>query len=567
MKSIFVKIILLFSILSIAHTETTWTTGHYSNNAYIQHKLSIENALTVTIKGETEKGHDFIRIYDCHSKEVGRFSGTINETFTVSGSFIRAILTSNNSVTKNGVTISISSGEKTKTWTTGHYGNHKYLQHKLSIEKTSTVTVKGETEENKDFIIIYDSHHKEVGRFSGIINKTFTINDSSIKAILKSNGSITKSGVTVSISSATNHPPTASGISYYINAISGNDSNNGTSPSSAWKTLAKVEASSKNFNAGDIIHFKGGESFVGTLNLQNIDGNTSNPITFTSYGTGQANITNAIKIDNWKNEGSNIWSKSIEDNVYQVFKGNVSLKNARSEFMKLNQGGTTNLSSDDLINKTGILNAYVYVYPRAWISFSRKIIDYTPSTGKITLDRALNYGASNDNRLYILNSLGYMTHQDDWVYDENKHKLYIYSNNEPTNINVAINKTNGLNIKNSHYLKLENLKFSKVNNDCIHIDSSSNINMGSMGFDNPVWNNSGNLILYRSKRLGKFDVIFSRNMLIYFDDESRKQVAMTFYEMLKEKSFIFLGHAESMSRIVSVFKTLKVADSILYQKA
>ena len=72
---------------------------------------------------------------------------------------------------------------------------------------------------------------------------------------------------------------------------------------------------------------------------------------------------------------------------------------------------------------------------------------------------------------------------------------------------------------------------------------------------------------FAMKRLGKFDVIFSRNMLIYFDDESRKQVAMTFYEMLKEKSFIFLGHAESMSRIVSVFKTLKVADSIVYQKA
>ena len=68
------------------------------------------------------------------------------------------------------------------------------------------------------------------------------------------------------------------------------------------------------------------------------------------------------------------------------------------------------------------------------------------------------------------------------------------------------------------------------------------------------------------RRLGKFDVIFSRNMLIYFDDASRREVAMTFFEMLKPKGYIFLGHAESMNRIVSVFRTLKVGNSIVYQK-
>ena len=71
---------------------------------------------------------------------------------------------------------------------------------------------------------------------------------------------------------------------------------------------------------------------------------------------------------------------------------------------------------------------------------------------------------------------------------------------------------------------------------------------------------------YAMQRLGKFDVIFSRNMLIYFDDESRKKVAMTFYGMLKPKGVVFLGHAESMSRIVSVFKTAKSGESIYYIK-
>jgi len=66
--------------------------------------------------------------------------------------------------------------------------------------------------------------------------------------------------------------------------------------------------------------------------------------------------------------------------------------------------------------------------------------------------------------------------------------------------------------------------------------------------------------------LGKFDVIFSRNMLIYFDDASRREVATTFYSMLNPSGFVFLGHAESMNRISSVFKTKKYGQTIVYQK-
>lgn len=68
------------------------------------------------------------------------------------------------------------------------------------------------------------------------------------------------------------------------------------------------------------------------------------------------------------------------------------------------------------------------------------------------------------------------------------------------------------------------------------------------------------------RALGKFDVIFSRNMLIYFDDASKKEVAMNFYDMLKPNGYVFLGHAEYMSRIVSVFKAKKFDNSLIYQK-
>jgi chemotaxis protein methyltransferase CheR len=63
-----------------------------------------------------------------------------------------------------------------------------------------------------------------------------------------------------------------------------------------------------------------------------------------------------------------------------------------------------------------------------------------------------------------------------------------------------------------------------------------------------------------------FDVIFCRNLLIYFDDLSRKQAAETFYDALRPGGFICLGHSESMSRISSLYKIRKFPEAIVYQK-
>jgi chemotaxis protein methyltransferase CheR len=62
------------------------------------------------------------------------------------------------------------------------------------------------------------------------------------------------------------------------------------------------------------------------------------------------------------------------------------------------------------------------------------------------------------------------------------------------------------------------------------------------------------------------DVVFCRNLLIYFDDVSRKCAAETFYDALNPGGFICLGHSESMSRISSLYKVRKFPQAIVYQK-
>jgi chemotaxis protein methyltransferase CheR len=70
----------------------------------------------------------------------------------------------------------------------------------------------------------------------------------------------------------------------------------------------------------------------------------------------------------------------------------------------------------------------------------------------------------------------------------------------------------------------------------------------------------------QTRQHGKFDVIFCRNVLIYFDDASRRLAAENLFESLVPGGFICLGHTESMSRISPLFDVRRFADAIVYQR-
>lgn len=63
-----------------------------------------------------------------------------------------------------------------------------------------------------------------------------------------------------------------------------------------------------------------------------------------------------------------------------------------------------------------------------------------------------------------------------------------------------------------------------------------------------------------------FHVIFCRNLLIYFDDLSRREAAESIFAALAPGGFVCLGHSESMSRISSLFELRKFPEAIVYQK-
>lgn len=68
------------------------------------------------------------------------------------------------------------------------------------------------------------------------------------------------------------------------------------------------------------------------------------------------------------------------------------------------------------------------------------------------------------------------------------------------------------------------------------------------------------------RRFRDIDVIFCRNMLIYFDDVSRRQAVETLYDSMRPGGVICLGHSESMSRMSAMFEPRRYGSTILYQR-
>jgi chemotaxis protein methyltransferase CheR len=79
----------------------------------------------------------------------------------------------------------------------------------------------------------------------------------------------------------------------------------------------------------------------------------------------------------------------------------------------------------------------------------------------------------------------------------------------------------------------------------------------------------GRLNLYDEARvslLGHLDVVFCRNVIIYFDDASKKVVVKNFYNRLVEGGYLLLGHSESLISLSTQFKLRHLKNDMVYQK-
>lgn len=67
-------------------------------------------------------------------------------------------------------------------------------------------------------------------------------------------------------------------------------------------------------------------------------------------------------------------------------------------------------------------------------------------------------------------------------------------------------------------------------------------------------------------KINDIDIIFCRNLLIYFDETARRKAAEKLFRSLAPGGFLCLGHSESLSQFQSYFVTRKFGDTYVLQK-
>jgi hypothetical protein len=106
---------------------------------------------------------------------------------------------------------------------------------------------------------------------------------------------------------------------YYVdNCVTvGNDRNNGTSASTPWLTVNKVNTSK--LNPGDSILLESTCTWREQLTPPS-SGSSGNPITFGSYGTGALPIiSGSALLTSWTNTSGNVWQVSLSTQPSQIF--------------------------------------------------------------------------------------------------------------------------------------------------------------------------------------------------------------------------------------------------------
>ncbi len=70
----------------------------------------------------------------------------------------------------------------------------------------------------------------------------------------------------------------------------------------------------------------------------------------------------------------------------------------------------------------------------------------------------------------------------------------------------------------------------------------------------------------RMVMLGRMDLIFCRNVIIYFDLAAKKRVVESFFNSLNDGGFLLLGHSESLMNVTTQFTLRHFKNDMIYQR-
>lgn len=292
----------------------------------------------------------------------------------------------------------------------------------------------------------------------------------------------------------------ASATNYYVSAT-GSDGAAGTSPGTAWQSIAKVNAAMSSMSNGDSILFKKGDTFFGTLKL-------TKQLKIDAYGTGVSPVIYGYsQLSSWTETSTNIWEASLTaagnlnlvtvNGRPQTIARTPNLDNGEGGYRFYRYAGTTGSNmyivdtastkiasvGDDVyarINEFRIVHGKVYrvagdsIYLRMSYSLNSSV---TPQWGTI----------KNGFAYCVANNVAFLDKQWEWFNDTVSHKLKLYSTVDPNTLTIRASiKDTGINCNGQSNVSIKNIDFEGFNCYSIWNKNATNITI-----DNVTINNCG----------------------------------------------------------------------------
>jgi hypothetical protein len=294
---------------------------------------------------------------------------------------------------------------------------------------------------------------------------------------------------------------------YYFSSVSGSDgrsSKQAQNPLTPWKSIDKLNTFFNQLSPGDVVLFKSGETFYGSLKLVE-NGKMqarSIPITFGSYGgTAKPVITGLRPVTGWTSIGNGIYEKqdnSFPDTLLNLVLVNGQLQpigrwpkagTANNGYLKFQSHiDTSSITSDAIASAKSFVGGEVVIRKVQWILDRGTVTDQTSNTVSYSRFIAPNHPTTtyepHDNfGFFFQNHVNTLTANGDWCYDRTAKKLKMYSSAAPPS-NVTVPDFPYLvNMAYEDNIIFDNIAFRGSNINTINIRASSNIQITNCDID------------------------------------------------------------------------------------
>jgi len=271
-----------------------------------------------------------------------------------------------------------------------------------------------------------------------------------------------------------------SATNYYISSSGGNDSEDGMSESSAWKSLDKVNASMSVLQPGDRLLFKRGDVFFGSLNITK-SGTIDRPITIGAYGSGARPLfTGSIRITGWRNEGGGIYSKTIETEAPVRM---VTFNGKNTPMGRWPNAGW--ITYDSYSGSTQLTDALLASSQNNWtgaevvIRINHYTVNYRPITAhsgtSITFASTV-FSLGKEDKLwgfYIQNSLRTLDVIGEWFFNPANSTFYMYfGNTNPVDYEVDVATIeDAITITKNRSIVVDNIAFMGYNDNAFELNA------------------------------------------------------------------------------------------------